>query len=179
MLDLRTAIVQEMESGSCRNLLEPRAQQPKFMHQPLDNGESMWPMVLGTIFCPSMLVVAFIAGRQSVHLGFCGCFSSCCGRFTSPPWSHTEAPSSSEESNSDIENNLLGLSNMTAIFPKCMSSGMPGPDPWLLLGKISSIDCSYASARPTSTSHVSRCEPVQIPVACTLSELSEFKGDPA
>ena len=64
MLDLRTEIVQEMESGLCRNLLEPRAQQPKFMHQPLDNGESLWPMVLGTIFCPSMLVVAFIAGRQ-------------------------------------------------------------------------------------------------------------------
>ncbi|CAE7838074.1 dnc [Symbiodinium sp. CCMP2592] len=113
MLDLRTEIVQEMESGLCRNLLEPRAQQPKFMHQALGNGESMWPLVLGAIFISfAMLVVAFIAGRQSVYLGFCGCFSSCCGPSTSP-WSQTEGHTSSEESQSDIENNLLGLSNMT------------------------------------------------------------------
>ncbi|CAE7868806.1 unnamed protein product [Symbiodinium microadriaticum] len=119
MLDLRTEIVQEMESGLCRNLLEPRAQQPKFMHKPMGKGESMWPLVLGTIFLFfAMLVAAFLAGRQSVYLGCCSCFCRCCGRLAPQAWSHAEGHTSSEESHSDVENQFLGLSNVTPIFKK-------------------------------------------------------------
>lgn len=119
MLDLRTEIVQEMESGLCRNLLEPRAQQPNFMHKPLGEGESMWPLVIGTIFLFfAMLVAAFLAGRQSVYLGCCSCFSRCCGRLAPQAWSHTEGHTSSEESHSDVESQFLGLSNVTPIFQK-------------------------------------------------------------
>ncbi|CAE7845394.1 unnamed protein product [Symbiodinium microadriaticum] len=119
MLDLRTEIVQEMESGLCRNLLEPRAQQPNFMHKPMGKGESMWPLVLGTIFLFfAMLVAAFLAGRQSVYLGCCSCLSRCCGRLAPQAWSHTEGHTSSEESHSDVENQFLGLSNVTPISQK-------------------------------------------------------------
>ncbi|CAE7838065.1 unnamed protein product [Symbiodinium sp. CCMP2592] len=107
MLDLHTEIVQEMESGLCRNLLEPRAEQPTFMHKPLGKGESMWPLVLGTIFLFfAMLVAAFLAGRQSVYFGFCSCLSRCCGCLAPQAWSHTEGHTSSEESNSDVENQV-------------------------------------------------------------------------
>ncbi|CAE7274098.1 unnamed protein product [Symbiodinium sp. KB8] len=70
MLDLRTEIVQEMESGLCRNLLEPRAQQPKFMHKPMGKGESMWPLVLGTIFLFFAMLVANGSGAASPRLHF-------------------------------------------------------------------------------------------------------------
>ena len=69
MLDLRTEIVQEMESGLCRNLLEPRGERPLLRHKPPTKGEPMRPLVLGTTFrFFAMLVAALLAGRQSVCL---------------------------------------------------------------------------------------------------------------
>ena len=160
-----------MESGLCRNLLEPRAQQPNFMHKPMGKGESMWPLVLGTIFLFfAMLVAAFLAGRQSVYLGCCSCLSRCCGRLAPQAWSPHGGPHELRREPLRCGESVLGAVERDPHFAEMTARGW-GEARSYEYGHIAVIDDCSASAKPRST---------QLPsfTLCTMSRRVVYLARP-
>ncbi|CAJ1427742.1 unnamed protein product [Effrenium voratum] len=97
LMGIRSEIVQDMEDGLCRALLEPDsvAMVGSSAEMPMAPPESMWPLVIGGVLALMVLMGAcFFLGRYSAH-------ADCCSRHRYRKRAvglHEDEDSSSEES---------------------------------------------------------------------------------